>query len=127
MTNQSMRTINKGSSACARMGGSGQAQYDLLVPFGSLAQSAFSFRTISHKTLIEATERAMRTQSRHCERSEQPMRSVSREREDKRFTTGVAPRVDANDGEKGDTILQVYAIYLFISLFCRSEAAKTKP
>jgi len=36
------------------MGGLGQAQYDLLVPFGSLAQSAF-FGLPPHS--IEATER----------------------------------------------------------------------
>ena len=42
----------------------------------------FSFRTITtnyHKTLIGGNERATRALSRHCERSEQPMRSVSRE------------------------------------------------
>jgi hypothetical protein len=44
---------------------------------------------------------------------EWPMRGVSRVRADGRFTTSVAPRVDANDGEKGDTILQVMLYFIY--------------
>ena len=60
--------------------------------FVRLAQSFFFSVPISHKTLTEATKRATRTPSRHCERSEQPMRGVSCERVYSQVTTVVAPQ-----------------------------------
>ena len=48
---------------------------------------------------------------------EWPMRGVSRERADGRFTTGVAPRVAASDGEKGGRYATSYAIFYLQAFF----------
>ena len=88
-----------GSSACARMGGLGQAQYDLLVPFVNLAQSAFlelpRTRPKPQSEHEAGTEQATRTNVSgqcevfaKCERTIEPPQNVE---------TG-APRADANDG-----------------------------
>jgi len=118
--------VIKGSSACARMGGLGQAQYDLLVPFDKFGTIRF-FRATTNVT--EATER---TRSKHragivseasgqceviakCERTPELPQNAERKR--------LAPTRMTE--ERADRISPLCYTQI-TSPFWRSEAAETK-
>ena len=94
------------------MGGLGQAQYDLLVPFVSLAQSAFlELPRTRPKPLSEheaITEQAPRTKSGQCEVFAKCERTTELPQN---AETG-APRADASDGEKAGVKLAKMLNYI---------------
>ena len=73
----------------------------------------FTFRTNTTKLLLEAMSEPRERRAGITNECEWPMRGVSRERADGRFTTGVAPRV-ATSNKKRQMI--EFASYIIIYL-----------